>query len=436
MAKASTKIDDAWQKVSDRTGLLQKIKEAGCCFITAKELQRFSDEHQARLMAKMDFDHQRPRLFKDNKLNILPLKRGDYVVFEDPDNVCYYDLPNFYEKGQPTAFSPKKDLRALDTLQKQVCSTEQDALRLAFLSSLLQTFCTTEELFETKSGRFGSNKFELKLPGCGKLIEVDQSQIEVDQIYESNDAVVLVEAKIGFHKDFHVRQLFYPFCWIRQQTKKRIVPILLCYSNGEFQLTEFAIGEQFHNIQHIRQDYFVIDEYVVARGDLSVLTKLVGTAEEDLSVPFPQADDMDKVVDVVRLAQRGITDPDRLVEMFGFVRRQASYYRDAARYLGLIDARGKLTKYGGRLLSERYRVNRTEMILKRLLMRPAIREAMLLLESRKFDAESIAVKDLAAIIDRHRPGEFTQNTLERRAYTIRNWLRWLVANCDFGLAIK
>jgi hypothetical protein len=324
-------------------------------------------------------------------------------------------------------------LNLLDTLQKKLCSTESDALRLAFLSSLLQTFCGTGQLVETKSGRFSSSKFQLTLPGCGKRIDVEQSQIEVDQIYESDDAVVLVEAKIGFHKDFHVRQLFYPFRWIKEQSQKRVVPILLCYSNGEFQLTEFTIGEQLNDVTHVRHEYFVIDDYAVARGDLTVLTRFVGTVEEDLSVPFPQADDMDKVVDVACMAQRGITSPERLAEIFGFTLRQSGYYRNAALYLGLIDANWKLTVYGAQLLSERYRVHRTEMILKRLLTRPALREAICLLESRKFDAKSISPKDLEYIIARHRPGDdLAQSTLKRRANCVRNWLRWLVANCDFG----
>ncbi len=432
MALSSRINDDAWQKVADRTNLLTDIRRCGYSIISAKELEEHSDKRQPRLMCKFDFEHQRPKLFKNEKLNILPLKRGQYVVFRDEGNRCYFKLPSVYENRRPTPYTPKRDIREFDTLAQGIYSSEQDAIEIAFISSLLSTFSKTRELIRTKGGRFGSKAFDLRLPGSDIKLQVDGSQVEVDGIFESHDCVLLVEAKIGFHQTFHVRQLFYPYQWLRpklQGQKKRIVPVLLCYSNGEYQITEFAIGETIDEIKLLRQEYFVIESHAYARSDIGVLARST-VVREQTDIPFPQADDMDKVIDILRLSQRGFVRHDQLVAVFGFVPRQAAYYQNATRYLGLVDNNGQLTATGKRLLSERYRINRTEQILKQMLARPALRELLLLLEQRAFDVTKIEIEEIESAIARYRPGEFTQETLNRRATTIRNWLRWVVANCD------
>lgn len=426
------KDDDAWQKICDRTDLLQQVKKHGFFLVSAKTLQQISDERQPRLMAKFDFDHQRPAVFKKLKLNILPLKRGEYVVFHDPDNDCYFDLPQEYNSREPKPYCPAISLKDLDTLGRELCSTESDALELAALSSLLSTFCSTKNLTLTKRGRFGSSSFEMQLPGCKSRVLVASSQIEVDGIYESSEVVALVEAKIGFHQNFNIRQLYYPYKWLCEKTKKRIVPILLCYSAGEFQLTEFSFGAEFGQIEKKRQEYFVIqeDSVVLVRGDLGTVARYRPSPEEDLGTPFPQADDMDKVVDVVRLAQREICDDQRLVDILGFVHRQAGYYRNAARYLGFTDGASQLTVVGAKLLSLRHRLDRTELIMNRMFTRPVLREAIMLLIKRDYSPTAIQLFEIEALIEKWRPGEYSDETLKRRALTVRNWLKWLVANCD------
>ena len=409
MDSASRKNDQAWQKVCDRTQLLKDIRSNGYAVVKAKDLQHLSDERQPRLMVKFDFDSQRPKLFKDHRLNILPLRRGDYVVFRDDHNVCYFKMPSVYADRRPTAYQPQTNLAAFDTLSKRASLTESDAIEQALLSSLLRTFCQTGPLSKTKSGRFGSDKFMLKLP-CEASIPVDGSQIEVDAVLESPDAVVLIEAKIGFHQNFHVRQLYYPHCWLRERTKKRIVPVLLCYSNGEFQLTEFKLGEHFGDVELVKQGYFVIEEYVLAGGNIAVIDRNLPSPVEDLGIPFPQADDMDKVVDILQLAQRGTVDPDQLVEIFGFVPRQADYYRNAARYLLFIGKDGKITSNGARLLAERYRINRTELILKSMLGE-ALRDAIFALQSKGFDMDELALTEIEKIIENIGPESFPRRPL-------------------------
>lgn len=425
----SPKNDDAWQRVCAETNLLEEIKVNGYFYLSSKTLTQI---REARLMVKFDFKEQRPSMFREHRLNILPLKRGNYVIFPDPKNVCYYTFKNDgYETHEPKPYWPKVNLTQLDTLTKELCTTESDALELAALSSLLSTFCKTSNLKLTTRGRRGSSTFNIQLPVGKAQIEVASSQIEVDGIYESDDTVALVEAKMYFHKDFHKRQLFYPFRWLKEKTKKRIVPLLLCYSGGVYQLTEFEIGDQLENFKLIRQEYFVIQsEQQTQPHNLEVFARYKPTPKEDFGTPFPQADDMDKVIDIVRLAQRGVNGKDKLVELLGFVERQADYYTAAARYLGFTDKDGNLTAIGIDLMKRRFRLDRTELIVARMLDRPALRQAIKLLIVKGYDPKKVLLADLEELIREARPGEYADDTYARRARTVRNWLGWLVANWD------
>jgi hypothetical protein len=423
------KNDRAWQLVFERTDLLKSIDETGYFLISAKELQSSSDERQPRLMVKFDFNFQRPQLFKKHQLNILPLKRGNYVVFRDPKNICYFVFDRAEEPGRPISFKPVADIEAYDTLERELCSTECDAVDLAHASGLLQFYCGTGPLTLTKRGRFGSGKFVVRIPGCGEEIPVEGAQIEVDSVYESEDAVVLIEAKRGFHEEFHTRQLYYPYQWLQQKTRKKIVPIFLCYSNGKYQINQFEIGTEFGDMKLVRQEYFVIGKYAVAAGDLDSMVATSAEPEES-KVAFPQADDVDKIVDVVSLVEAGIKDKPSLMDVFGFTERQATYYLTAARYLGFLSSTDDLTPVGERLMSVPNQSERSKLILDCMFSRPALRNAILYFKAIDFDHHRISRHDIIAMIEFARPKEYALSTLLRRADCVRTWLRWLRVNCD------
>lgn len=431
MSDEETKHEKAWQLVATRSDLISEIKNRGYFVVKSQDLKKWG-EREPRLMAKLDSLSDRPKVFKHHNLNILPLNRGTYVIFEDANNSCYFELSDSYNKSKVTEFKPKSDLSPLDTLTKCLCSSESEAIDLAFHSSLLSSFCETEDLLLTRRGRFGSGFFKVKLPNLAEEAQIQNAQIEVDSVFESIHTVVLIEAKIGFRRDFHIRQLHYPYMWLRSQTNKPIKVLLLCYSNGEFQLSEFALGEEFGEIKLKKQEYFVINEPAVTPVRLDHIIRFLPPAEEAEALPFPQADDLDKVVDTVRAIHNGQWRTEDLMSIFGYVERQAGYYTNAARYLGFLVAKGppELTRTGYRLINEQSRINRTEIVLKGILTRPALRQAVLMLRQYNNDVATLR-DDLKALIASYRP-DITGDTINRRASTVQNWLKWLVKNCDFG----
>ncbi len=431
MDRDTTLPDVAWRKIILRSNLLAQIDQQGYAQISAEELKTYSDRTEPRLMAKLDSALDRPNVFVENGLNVLPIRHGEYVVFKDSENICYCHIPSVEKDQQFSEYRPTYDIHCLDSLSKPFCSGESEAIDLCYLSSLLTSFCKTQDLVLTRRGRLRASHIAVQLP-CNVLLNSQGVQIEIDAVFESSELIVLIEAKMQFVDSFHIRQLFYPYHWLRQRTNKPIRAILLCCSNGKFRLAEYEIPNQFGPLTEIRREYFVIGENPILSISLSSFLNQLHLPTEDLTIPFPQADDVDKIVDTVHHIWQGATRVADLVNNFDFVERQAQYYFNAAKYLGFVEENDPpaLSQIGTRLIQEPSRINRTESILRQMLIRPVLREAIQLLEKLDFEPDRAARSEIEVLLKKHRP-ELSGDTLSRRAKTVIAWLRWLVANCKF-----
>lgn len=408
---------------------MSEINANGFAYITAKTLKSIG-QREPRLMAKLDSLSDRPKVFDEFQLNILPSERGTYVVFKDPNNRSYFTLPSQVQTAPPEQHISRVELELFDSIPKTSAYSEFQAIDVAHLSGLLQSFCNEGELRLTTRGRMSSGEIDLWLPQVEHMVKIRNAQIEIDSAYEAHAAIPLIEAKTGFRADFNVRQLQYPYLYLSSLSNKRVVPILLAYSNGQYQLSEFRIGEQFGELEMIRQHYYVINEPSVVTVNLDHLLSDVPPEAEPTDIPLPQANDLNKVIDVICLVEQGVSDLPELTEMLGVVERQAYYYGDAAKYLGYLSGKRIITTDGVSLAHERSRLGRVLMLLKRMLARPVLRESIRYLESRRFAIEAVDSNDLAGIIRSYR-ADVTGDTIVRRASTLKNWLRWLLTCCAF-----
>ena len=115
-----------------------------------------------------------------------------------------------------------------------------------------------------------------------------------------------------------------------------------------------------------------------------------------------------------------------MIEAFGSVVHQSSYYRQALEILGLIsedDYRYKLTKRGEEFLklpSEK----RANFICKLLLEFPIVNEIFIDISSDR--NKTTTKQDIIEML--RKKSHLTGSTLERRARTIRSWFRWIRNN--------
>jgi len=175
--------------------------------ISAKEIkvscQDFTEtgEKEPRILCKQDSRNDRPRIFTDNNLFLLPIRNGHYKIIQGEG---YIDIPNI--KSKPQQYDSKLEFKLDSSL---VGNSEMQHLDFAYASSLIRTFMNDDSLVLTIRGRKYTPEFSFFV---GEHQIITQSvQTEVDAGYEGKDKIVLVEAKNSKTENTIIRQLFYPY---------------------------------------------------------------------------------------------------------------------------------------------------------------------------------------------------------------------------------
>jgi hypothetical protein len=420
-----TENDGAWRKVFDRLEVGATLAQTGLCYVTAEDL-KLHGQREPRLMAKIDTLQERPEVFREHEANILPIKNGVYALIRDPGNRSYFKFGNAFDQVPLQRHYSVRPLKRFQTFSAEKQFSESQAIDAAFVAGLLTRFFGDDNAVLTLRGRLFSAPFTFEAPS-GALIEVNRVQIEVDAGYEGDASIFLIEAKVGRREDFNIRQLYYPYMNWSGKTTRKVVPVFLTYTNGQYYLTEFEFSRVFGELKIVRNEGFTIDDPPYARLNWKRL--LAETLPEAEEIPFPQADDMDKVVDLTRIVGNGLSDKTEFADFFEFDERQGDYYANASKYLGLLKRDGhgfQVTEAGRALTRLTSRAERTEFIAKRMLSRPTFRKILELLLHRNFHLASLTQGEVGRIIAFE--ANLNETTANRRATTARNWTSWLLKN--------
>ena len=95
---------------------------------------------------------------------------------------------------------------------------------------------------------------------------------------------------------------------------------------------------QYQSASIARQAHFLLEDKQPIPALSSVISPRV--IEPPEKIPFPQADDLSKVVDVVELLSAGPREKAGIADSFQVDRRQGDYYADGAAWLGLVEKSG------------------------------------------------------------------------------------------------
>lgn len=418
----------AWMKLFKELDLLRGVAVHGFVRVTPTQIKDHTGL-EPRLISKHDFGQQRPWLFDQYGLNILPLSGQEYVVgkfntFEKfPKNIDSYPVKRL-------AFP--SDIESIDY---QNLTSEAVQLNAAFIGGVLTEFLGEESLQHTLSGRMTTGAFDLDISGLPTMA-IAGSQMEVDGGYEGKGCLAIVEAKNKLSCDFNSRQLYYPFRKFEQVMRtKPVRNIYQVFSDGVFNLYEYIFEDltDFTSIRLMNRCRYTLDAGVISMSELSEI------AHNPPQVPFaygkatfPQADTFSRVVNACEfIAQRGSSTIQEMIEENGFVPRQAKYYADAGEYLGMFDVSGgviSLTSFGNHLMSLERLKERKLAFAGLILADEVFRQVFLdfqklgVLPSR-LRVESImtvaGVKDAKGVV-------LGATTITRRASTVLAWVRWII----------
>ncbi|MDR1193093.1 MAG: transcriptional regulator [Peptococcaceae bacterium] len=416
--------DTAWEQLFTKYDILKQVDTHGRFEISATQIKDF---REPRLMAKFDHTINLPKIFADNRLAILPITRGDYVI-------SHFEAYHKFEKDDApiTRVSLPTYIQSLDSSN---IPSEAIALNCAVAAGIVAEFLQDEDIVPTVSGRMGSGSFAFNIANSRAnalcCIHVTNSQIEIDAAYEGVEGLALFEAKRDLSEDFLVRQLYYPYRVWRNRVTKIVRPLFLVYSNGIYRLYEYAFQDlnNYSSLVLISQKNYSVEDTTIEITDIQGILSQAITAQEP-EIPFPQADSFERVINICELLNGQELSRNDVTEQYAFDARQTNYYTDAARYLGLLEK----TKYG---LTPVYSLSdKGKRILNLRFKQRQLAYCDCILSHKAF---SDALRKYLEIGNMPQTGDIVEimkqadlyhvesdSTFERRSSTVKCWLNWII----------
>lgn len=416
------KNDIAWAKLFSKYRILNSIQNNGFFTITASQIKEF---REPRLMTKLDHKLNLPNIFINNKLSILPISRGEYIIstFDTynkftnlSDNFQYISIPSH-----------------IQTLIPKFIINESIALNCAYACGILHDFIGDDELISTVNGRMSSGKFNFKIYTSFKEldIQVDNSQIEIDAAYEGIESLSLCEAKMDISEDFIIRQLYYPYRTWSNRITKPINTIFMIFSNGTFNLYNYKFKDinNYNSIELIDQKNYIISTHITLE-DIEYIVNNTSIVNEP-EIPFPQADRMDRIINLIELLNDKPMNKNDITYKYEFDERQTNYYTDAGRYLDLIDKYRdidgiiyfRLTDFGNHIMKLSYK-DRQLSIIRAILSHRVFNKVLKI----HLNTGNMPTKDkiISIMKDSNILNIDSESTYYRRTSTISGWINWIL----------
>lgn len=398
---------EAWEKIFQAK---QFDVSLDLHYITADEIKAITSK-EPRIMAKVDNSSDLPPALKKHGYFLLPVRNGKYAIVRGEG---FHRLENRVSPDTHVSrikFPLTTAARGMSEMQYLDFSVHAGALEAALHK---------DALYQSIRGREYTRAFSFNV-GNTKL-DTESVQIEVDSGLEGKDCIVLVEAKIDNPEDFIIRQLFYPYNHFKMVSpNKTIIPVFFTYEPTDklynYWIYEFTNPEDYNSIQ-LRETRTL---FITTEQELSLeqIEEPEGAAIYRELVP--QANDLDKVIELVFKVGEGVNNYRDIAQHFGFNERQSSYYREAAEALGLViveDGRYSTTEHGKYLIglpTDKRNIFFVELLSGFNLIRASLDTLQ--------KSGKLTEHDLAELIAKN--SALSGTTIPRRAQSLKAWLKWM-----------
>jgi len=419
-------VEEAWSALLSRYNIAQEVEQNGIFHITAAQIKEYKEP---RIMAKWDSSEILPQSLKSNKLNILPDSRSSYVI---GDFILYQEIPELTERVEQMT---QVQLGEYETIDVNNITSEANAINVLVLSGILDDFLEASDTVATFNGRMGTGCFNYEVDthrSIKRRISVNNAQCEIDGGFENTNDVVILEAKNVLHKDFHVRQLYYPYRLWREKVNKPIRLIFSIYSNMIYRLFEYRFNtlEDYSSIELVRtKNYSLQDVHITLEDLMEVRRNTVVTKSDSIEgadVPFIQADSVNRLISLLENMENNPMTKEQIIELMEFVERQYDYYVSAGIYLGIFERvigsrMVKLTRIGESLCRMNYKERQLKLV-------------SLMLEHQIFsdffdyviaNGDQPSKQEVCSRMRELNVCGDSESTIGRRASSVLGWLRWM-----------
>jgi len=426
---SKTKNELAWEQILTKYDVISKIQSIGYFIVTADQIKEF---REPRLATKFDHNINLPSIFKRHRISIMPLSRSEFLLSNhdmffqielDTKNVEQRVLPGYIE-----------------SITRESITSEAVALNCSFITGMISDFLQDDQIQPTVSGRMTSGTFSFNIYNTIKKdfdnVKVNNSQIEIDGAYEGINSLALIEAKQTISTDFLVRQLYYPYRAWKDKINKTIRPIYMVYSNSVFTFNEYTFDDpdNYNSLRLLKTKSYTLEDRQINIETIQDILFNIPIVNEP-NIPFPQADDFKKVINLCELAQDNPLSKDFIASEYEFNIRQSDYYGNACRYLGLMDRKkhGRSSQYqltdNGKLMLRMSYIDRQLYLISRILEHKTFNETMKITLN---NAKVPTKEDIVEIMQTnglYKVGSKNEeaSTFDRRASSIRGWIEWILS---------
>lgn len=148
------KNQESWEQLFNDHKILEEISKNGIFIISSKMINKY---RESRLMAKFDYSSQRPKIFKDNGIMILPIKRGAYALGKFD---LFFQLKNLDLDVEEPIYV--EFLNNISSISPNNIFSESVAINSAYISGIFDQFAE-EKVYPTLEGRMGTGSFEFQI---------------------------------------------------------------------------------------------------------------------------------------------------------------------------------------------------------------------------------------------------------------------------------
>lgn len=423
-------LDSTWEKLDADFSIIDTIKEKGHFIISAEQIKKV---REPRLVTKFDHSINLPQLFKKHHISIMPISRSQYIL-SNHDMFCKIGM-----------FPKDVELRTipgyLESINRDSISSEPVALNCSYITGMLSDFIGDENMVPTVEGRMSTHSFTFNIFNNSKSnfdpVKVDNSQIEIDGAFEGTNFLTLVEAKQHIATDFLIRQLYYPFRLWHDKIRKDIRLVYFVYSNSIFTFFEYSFDDpkNYNSLSLIKsKSYALEDTNINIETIQNILESTTIVAEPE--IPFPQADDFRKVINLCELCYANDLTKESIATEYEFNIRQSDYYTNACRYLGLMNkfsARTKnpyfkLSDDGIKMLKMSF-IDRQIFLIKKIVEHKVFNEALRMSFEIHSSPTNKMIEPLLKENETYKVGSKRDDatTFKRRASSVRGWINWILS---------
>ena len=420
-------IEQAWKLLLKKYNIVQEVREHGIFHITAAQIREYKEP---RLMAKWDSSETLPLSLKSNNLNILPDSRSSYVI---GDFILYQEIPELEENVEQMT---NVQIGEYETIDINHITSEANAINVLVLSGILNDFLNASDTAATFNGRMSTGCFNFKVNTHRNIkcnVSVNNAQCEIDGGFENHNEVVILEAKNVLHKDFHIRQLYYPYRLWKNKVNKPIRLIFSIYSNMIYRLFEYKFNslEDYSSIELVQSKNYSLQDICISLDELIEVRRNTPITRSDntdeANIQFIQADSMNRIISLLENMENNPMTSDQIKELMNFVTRQCNYYVSAGIYLGIFERNTinntvNLTSVGNSLCNMTYKERQLKIV-------SLIVEHQIFADFFDYVINSNGdFPNSQQICTRMRELNVcgkNDSTIKRRSYSVLSWLKWI-----------